>query len=182
VIDGGDIVKMYNHALDEVASYNPRGSANSVAVSPDGRTVAIATDTGSVLLWDMADIPSTTQSATPVARSLIENAAPMASVAFSPDGKTLAASSIDGLVRLWEVSDGATREIKTIAPLYSLTPATPTGTREVYPDNILPLDYHCLLAEGKTLAFVEPDGLVVFRDLVYSHSTPGTAALGITVR
>jgi WD40 repeat protein len=76
-----------------IAVLNASGSVNSVAFSPDGKTLATGTNDGSVWLWDLA----TRQAG----RLLTASGFPVHSVAFSPDGKTLAAGSNDGSVRLW---------------------------------------------------------------------------------
>jgi RNA polymerase sigma factor (sigma-70 family) len=75
----------------------------SLAVSPDGRTLAIAVGDfnkpGELVLWDLA-------AGRQVCR--LPQALELACLAFSPDGKTLAAGSVSGdavgELRLWEVS------------------------------------------------------------------------------
>ena len=69
---------------------------NSVAFSPDGKTLAAGAAGGTVRLWDMA----TRQ---PIGSPLNTHADAVNSVVFSPDGKTLAAGATDGTVRLWNV-------------------------------------------------------------------------------
>jgi WD40 repeat protein len=70
---------------------------NSVAFSPDGKTLASGSSDSTVRLWDVA---SHRQVGTP----LIGHTHPVNSVAFSPDGKTLATGSDDNTVRLWDVA------------------------------------------------------------------------------
>ena len=77
-----------------------RGPIRTVAVSPNGHTLAVGNYDGTVELWDVADaaeprlvatVHSTTNSIT--------------SVAFSPDGSVLAAGSYAGMIRLWNIAD-----------------------------------------------------------------------------
>ncbi|QUQ68273.1 NACHT and WD repeat domain-containing protein [Kutzneria sp. CA-103260] len=74
---------------------------NSVAFSPDGKTLATATKAGGQL-WDVA---TDKQVAT-----LNANTAFVDSVAFSPDGKTLATGTVTGSntggTQLWDVASG----------------------------------------------------------------------------
>ncbi|MFH8799416.1 trypsin-like peptidase domain-containing protein [Streptomyces sp. NPDC017936] len=70
----------------------------SVAFSPDGRTLATASDDHSVRLWNVATGKP--------GRTLSGHTAPVYSVAFSPDGRTLATGSWDHTARLWNVATG----------------------------------------------------------------------------
>ena len=70
-----------------------RGGVNSLAFSPDGRTLAVAGDFGRAALFD----PATAKERLALAGlKKIVNA-----IAFSPDGKTLATAGVDNLVTLW---------------------------------------------------------------------------------
>ena len=64
----------------------PTDGVTSVAISPDGRLVAVGSLDRIVRLWDM------------------ETEA-VYSVAFSPDGKSLASASIDKTIGIWDCSD-----------------------------------------------------------------------------
>ena len=76
-------------------------AVNSVAFSPDGKTLASGSDDGTVRLWDVA---TRQQIGKPFTGSHGDLTGPVISVAFSPDGKTLATGSSDGTVRLWDVA------------------------------------------------------------------------------
>ena len=81
------------------------GIVNSVAFSPDRRTLASGSADGSVKLWDIA---SGREIRTLSGQALLE----VTSIAFSPDGLTLASGNFDGTVKLWEVASG--RDVNTL--------------------------------------------------------------------
>lgn len=73
------------------------GRVNSVAFSPDGKTLASAGG-NTIKLWDLA----TGQEF----KTLRGNWGNVSSVAFSPDGKTLASGSDDLTISVWDVATG----------------------------------------------------------------------------
>lgn len=76
-------------------------SANSIAFSPDGRTLAVGNGDSTVGLWDVA-----TRRSIAVLRGHVG----LTTVAFSPDGKILAVGNLDGTIKLWMIG-GISEEI-----------------------------------------------------------------------
>jgi WD40 repeat protein len=74
------------------------GSVDSVAFSPDGRTLAAGDAGGYLGLWDVATGRRTA--------TLAEGNNAVYGLAFSPDGRTLAAGDDGGDVGLWDVATG----------------------------------------------------------------------------
>jgi len=71
-------------------------AVSAVAFSPDGKTLASASDDRTVGLWSVATHKSLGR--------LSGHTNTVRAVAFSPDGKTLASASDDDTVRLWSVA------------------------------------------------------------------------------
>jgi WD40 repeat protein len=75
----------------------------SVAISPDGRTVADGAYDGTLRLWNVGD-PTRPH---PLGPSLTSSMVTVQAVAFSPDGHTLVSGDYNGTIRLWNVTDPA---------------------------------------------------------------------------
>ena len=102
--------RAHPHLLGQLLSADPTETTGggpaavlSVAVSPDGHTLAASDDNGDIELWNVAD---------PVRPHLLSQALneevggrPVQSMAFSPDGHTLAAGDDNGNIQLWDVAD-----------------------------------------------------------------------------
>jgi eukaryotic-like serine/threonine-protein kinase len=89
----------------EKASLELGATIRGGALSPDGRTLALACEDGAIRIVDLATDR--------VQRALKESEWPVSGVAFTPDGKALAASTseqhgrvIGGEVRLWDLATG----------------------------------------------------------------------------
>jgi serine/threonine protein kinase/WD40 repeat protein len=80
------------------------GEVWTVAVSPDGRTIASGGADGTVQLWDLADWKAADPQ--PPVRALTGHTATVYAVAYSTDGKFVASSSLDGTIRLWDLAKG----------------------------------------------------------------------------
>ncbi|WP_155357096.1 hypothetical protein [Acrocarpospora macrocephala] len=113
----------------------------TVAVSPDGRTLAGGTRLGNaVVLWDIGDPRH------PVRRgSLTGPAALVESVTFSPDGRLLAAGSRDGSVHIWDA--------RTTQPIGKVSPEA---------GNVFVVAFS---PDGRTLAAATQGGTVAFWDI-----------------
>jgi sugar lactone lactonase YvrE len=90
--------------LGDQSNLNTSAGFNSVAFSPDGRTLAASCVNGTIILWDASEGSEI--------RTLQGHLYFASSVAFSPDGRTLATGSYDGTIKLWDVVDG--REMRTL--------------------------------------------------------------------
>jgi WD40 repeat protein/tRNA A-37 threonylcarbamoyl transferase component Bud32 len=77
---------------------------NSVAFSPDGQSLASASDDRTIKIWNLANRQKTL--------TLKGHSQWIWTVAFSQDGKTLASGSADGAIKVWNLETG--QEITTL--------------------------------------------------------------------
>ncbi|MGH8933998.1 MAG: WD40 repeat domain-containing protein, partial [Egibacteraceae bacterium] len=85
------------------------GPVLGVALSPDGTTIASASDDQTVRLWD-------TTTGQPIGQPLTGHTDLVRGVALNPDGTTIASASDDHTVRLWPVTlDGWIRHACALA-------------------------------------------------------------------
>ncbi|NJL34605.1 MAG: WD40 repeat domain-containing protein [Chloroflexaceae bacterium] len=75
------------------------GVGLQVDYAPDGSRIAVATDSGVVHIWNIAE-----QATERVLEADIQS---LYDVAFSPDGQTVAAGDANGTIWLWNVADGS---------------------------------------------------------------------------
>jgi WD40 repeat protein len=82
-------------SIRERAVLKHQNLVGAVAVSPDGRIVATASDDMSVRIWD----PTSSQEPVVLKRHDLVSA-----IAFSPDGRFVATASFDGTARVWDTT------------------------------------------------------------------------------
>ncbi|MEM7757437.1 MAG: hypothetical protein AAF298_04815 [Cyanobacteria bacterium P01_A01_bin.40] len=70
----------------------------SVAISPDGQTLASSSSDQNIKLWDVR--------AGKCLKTLSGHISQVWSVAWSPNGQTLASSSADETIKLWDINTG----------------------------------------------------------------------------
>ena len=86
------------HKLRLVPQTGHTKAVNSVAFSPDGKTIASGSYDNTIKLWDAASGKEL--------KTMFGHSNWVLSVSFSPDGKTIASGSWDGTVKLWDSVTG----------------------------------------------------------------------------
>jgi eukaryotic-like serine/threonine-protein kinase len=94
---GGSSTSLWDPSTGQLVKRIPKtGTVTSLALSPDGRRLAMSNMDGAPMLWDVA-----TGQLTAV---LTGHTTRVWCLAFSPDGKLLATASSDQTIRLWDMT------------------------------------------------------------------------------
>jgi WD40 repeat protein len=96
------------------------GGLSAVALSPDGKTLACATQEGPIALWDLAG-----QRERP---GCLGGQVACVSLAYAADDRTLAAA-VGNKVQLWDTQGGAVRELAGHEAIVNALAFAPDGTR-----------------------------------------------------
>jgi WD40 repeat protein/class 3 adenylate cyclase len=93
-------------------------AVNAVSYSPDGNTLASASDDGTIKLWSRDGHNL---------KTLEGHHAPVYSLSFSPDGKLIASASADHTIRLWRADGQPLRVLKGHTDAVNRVSFSPNG-------------------------------------------------------
>ncbi|MDJ0734727.1 MAG: TIR domain-containing protein [Nostocaceae cyanobacterium] len=113
-----------------------KSTVNSIAFSPDGKTIASASDDNTIKLWNLQEGKEL--------KTLRGHKDVVSSVAFTPDGKTIASASNDKTIKLWNLQGQLLKTLKGHTDVVSSVAFTP---------------------DGKTIASVSNDNTIKFWNL-----------------
>jgi WD40 repeat protein/uncharacterized caspase-like protein len=102
---GGDhLIRFWDLAGKVSRTLDPGEVMSAIAISADGKTLAMGSLSGTVKLWDL--------SANKERASFTGHTDEVQAIAFSSDGKTLASGAKDETARLWDLASGTPRVLK----------------------------------------------------------------------
>ncbi len=154
-LDSGQVISQTELNPDN----GPQDYIHSLAIDSQGKLLAIGSENGSILLWDLPD-------AQPDGVPLDQHSASVTSLAFSPDGSTLASGSADQSLLLWDVAShqsiagpisGATSTLTALAysPEARLVSGDAAGKLlNWYADDNAWVERNCMMT-GRNLTLVE---------------------------
>jgi len=93
-------------------------SVNAIAVSPNGKLIASASDDSTIKLWN--------QDGTLV-QSLSAHTNPINSISFNPDGQTFASASDDATIKLWNIDGTLLKTLQSHSARVTSVSFSPDG-------------------------------------------------------
>jgi WD40 repeat protein len=142
---------------------------DTVAFSPDGKTLATVSEDGTARLWDLATRHH-------IGAPLSGGPGRIQAVAFSPNGKTLATGDFDGTAQLWHVATHARIGVPLKAgPGGVHTIGGPVGVSTAGPGGV---DAVAFSPDGKTLATATIAGRVRLWDVTTRAPIGGPITAG----